>query len=256
MNRLSLAIAVVAASAAAWSLAIGAHELIGHGGACLLLDQCSGNYADAMYYGYDFTGAASDRALVLIGGPLATFLVGLAGVALRIEAKRARPALDWFAWCLIPACWISGGAYIAFGQFIHPGMDTAHLVRMGGENAPMIIAAVGSTSIIAGVISSGLLMPHRLNASSRFMVIASAVAGYAIAALGAALLVPGERGFLLMGAIGASILFTAPLWLAALPWPSIRARGEAAAPGVVAIGLWLGLTAAYVLVLGPGIHFG
>ncbi len=35
---------------AAWSLCIGAHELLGHGGVCAVDPHCAWYYADAMYF--------------------------------------------------------------------------------------------------------------------------------------------------------------------------------------------------------------
>ena len=253
MNRAVSPPALLLAAAAAWSVAVGAHELIGHGGACLLVEGCHGRYADAMYFDFAYDGGMVGRAAILIGGPLATFLIGLAALIWRLVSRSSRPALDWFAWALIPACWISGGAYVALGQFIHPGMDTAQLARMGGDGAPFLIAGLGGVMILAGLLASALLMPVRTAGWARLWIVAATVGGYALSAFGAAFFVPGDRIFLLYGAFGASVLFTASFWLAALPWPTVRPKPATRGPGFAAHLVLLAPTLAYVFILGPGI---
>lgn len=256
MTRLTTYLGITLAAAASWSVTVGAHELVGHGGGCLIIEGCTGRYADAMYFDFAFDGDELGRAIILIGGPLASFAVGLVGLVLRLGLKRSRPGLDWLAWALIPAGWISGGAYVAFGQFIHPGMDTAQLARMGGDNASVIITIIGSASILLGVIASALLMPVKIPKWSRPLVVLAAVLGYALSALGAAYFVPGEREFLMMGAFGASVLFTTALWIAALPWPTLRPRQTNGRLGILVSLVLLALTGGYVFILGPGISFG
>ena len=60
----------------------------------------------------------------------------------------------------------------------------------------------------------------------------------------------------MMGAFGASVLFTTALWIAALPWPTLRPRQTNGRPGMLESLVLLTLTGGYVFILGPGISFG
>ncbi len=236
-------------ASAAWSLAIGSHELLGHGGVCALDPGCNWVSANAMYFNGHFTDnrfeglwRASGSLINLIMGALALFWLG-----------RATGLLALFLWQFAAVSFINQGSYIAFGWAIDPGMDWSVLVAGAPDPdlARKLVITVGVSLVLFALwVLSRRAVPTP--GGHRHLVIWS-MAGFAATALTASALVPTDaRLFMLMGGLGSGLFFMSPMALLAFR------PGVSAGPFQLRLGpaaLCLGVTGLYLLVLGPEIVF-
>ncbi|WDI30414.1 hypothetical protein PUV54_10635 [Hyphococcus flavus] len=244
---------------AAWSISIAVHELIGHGGHCAIDITCTWRYADAMYFDGDYGSHAVSKWQIASGSLVQIALSFLAMLILWLAPPRGF-APYVFLWSLLGAGFIQSGAYIAFGQFIHPGMDWARLVNVaGGGWQPKSLAITGGILlVIAGVLACRRLMPRvetENSAITGLPVVMTAYLGFSVTAVAAAFFVPSDdRLFMLFGGIGSGALFMFWFLFAALPkgGPTRVLRNSTSG---IAILMPVIIIAAYVVLLGRGIHF-
>lgn len=247
---------VLLAAAAAWSVAIGGHELIGHGGVCAVDPACTWRYADGMYFDGRLDAGAWQSALIA-GGSIFNILLGLACAVLLTVAPRLPVALRLLFWALMTACLIQSGSYIAFGPMIHDGMDWARLQAMELW-PPAAQMAAGLALIAIGI----WLARHFLPAVDGVGVggvglVVTALAGFSLTSLATGLIVPSDdRMMMIWGGIGNGTGFMSWMLLALVPG---RARPAPAQDLTLRSLAWLGVfavfIAGYLAVLGPGISF-
>lgn len=243
--------------AGAWGLTIGSHELVGHGGVCALDPNCRWIYADGMYFDGEH-GEGAWRQAELAGGAVFNIAFALLSGLWLAFAPPSSWAGRVLLWTLTTFGLVQSGSYIAFGPFIHDGMDWSRLSRQYAWPYP-VLALIGGAAIIVGLgLSKYLLERRRVMAPGRFALVLPAWAGAAVAAIGVALIMPTEdRALILLGAVGSSVFFMAWILLLLVPAPSAR-RSDA--PMSVADGAVTALAAAlalaYVFWLGPGVSFG
>ncbi len=246
-------------SGAAWSFAIGAHELLGHGGHCALDPDCSWKYVDAMYFDGEYASGVVDDWQRASGSLVQMGLALVAALILRVAPPRGFGAYC-FLWALAAAGLIQSGAYIAFGWLIHPGMDWAQLVEKAG-GGPMqkgVATAGGALIILIGILIARRLMPRAEARGGDFTgppLVIAAYLGFSATALGASWFVPADdRLFMLYGGIGGGAGFMFWFLFSALPKggpsPTLKLKG-AWTPAIVSmIAIFT-----YVFVLGRGVHF-
>ena len=242
--------------AGAWGVSIGSHELIGHGGVCAVDPQCRWIYADGMYFG-GAHGEGAWRQAELAGGAVFNIVFALLCGLWLAAAPPAGWAFRVFLWALATVGLVQSGSYIAFGPFIHEGMDWARLRDTHGWPYP-VLAALGGGAVLAGLgLSKFGLERREIVRGSRVTLILPAWAGFAASAVAVGAILPTQdRELMLLGAVGSSVFFMAWMLLLFIPLPGLR-RTAAAMTGadrsVIILATVLGL--AYVFWLGPGIGF-
>jgi hypothetical protein len=250
---------VFLAASAAWSLAIGSHELAGHGGVCAIDPNCTWLYVDGMYF-HRALAAGAWVNWITAGGSLLNILTALIALVLVWMGFGRGFAVRVFLWSLIAACLVMSGSYIGFGQFIHPGMDWARLL-VANEWSSMALVGVGLVLIGIGVLISSRQL-HRLGATAgqRAATLVTAMLGFSLTSLTVGLTIPtDDRAMMIWGGVGNGTFFMAWLVLALVPiW------GRASAPSSDRALAWRdriyllpfgALTGLYLLVLTPGITF-
>lgn len=251
----------LALAAGAWSLMIGGHEILGHGGAQFLL---GGElyYIDAMYFdGSKLPGFGTH--IQRAGGSIFNVLLGFACAWWLFRREPRAPWLRYFLWVSVLYNLFQSGCYIAFGWAIHPGMDWAILSSLVDPvwAGRALVMAVGGIIIAAALVLTYKGM-HRLlrpdlpvrGQKARLLVGAWLTSG--LVSIPASLLVPSDdRMMMLLGGIGNSLIFMAwscVLMLVPGPEPPASAADRLLLRWPVFV---VSLTVAllYVFVLGPGI---
>lgn len=258
-GKLTLLLLTFLIAGAAWSIGIGAHELLGHGGHCARDPNCTWVYADAMYFDGDYADGVVNNWQIASGSLLNIILSTLAAGILWLAKPRSF-ALYVFLWALTGVGLIQSGAYIAFGWLIHPGMDWAQFVEKAGGDAKAQGLAIfaGVLLIIAGVLACRRLMPQVQSAKgvlSGLPLVIAAYLGFSATALGASWFVPADdRIFMLYGGLGSGALFMFWFLFSALPnggpSPLLASKQGGATAIISMVVIFL-----YVIVLGRGIHF-
>ena len=156
----------------AWILLMIGHEVVGHGSGCVAAGG-EGLYFDAMYFECsEITDSVANRFYIAAGS---AFNVLLGGAAVLLLWRSAPPA-RWFAyflWITAAFNFLQGGSYIAFGRFIHPGMDWARIwndtASKGRWMPSRRLSASGSSPLESGssVISSPFFLPRRTAVGAR-----------------------------------------------------------------------------------------
>jgi hypothetical protein len=247
------------AACAAWSLTIGSHELIGHGGVCAIDPNCAWLYADGMYF-HRALSAGAWTNWITAGGSLLNIATAL-GALICLHAGLGRAfALRVFLWSLIAACLIVSGSYIGFGQFIHPGMDWARL-QVANDWSAMALVAVGLAIVGFGVQVSAHHLPRLgQTAGQRAATLLMVMLGFSLTSLLVGFVIPtDDRAMMIWGGVGNGTFFMAWLVLALIPiWgrpaPPASDRPLAWSDSLYLIPFVV-LSALYVLVLTPGISF-
>jgi hypothetical protein len=247
-------------------LLMAGHELLGHGGACVSL----GGQAlavDAMYFTCSEIEPAGKDLVYRAAGSI--FNVLLAAVCLITLRRLAEPRgwLGYFLWVSAILNLLQSGSYVAFGQFIHPGMDWAMIVAAAPAALPAAGLAFGAG---VGLIVSGLLAGKRfeplfltsgepMGRQRRRLVLTPYLSASAVS-IAASLFVPSDdRMMMLMGGIGNSLFFLWPMLLL-LAWPvredRLLAGGPNWRPRPALVAVAAVVTAIYVLVVSAGIELG
>ena len=251
--------------AAAWAIAMGGHELIGHGGLCMLDPGCEWIYADAMY----FDGTRREGwwlNLQRASGSTFNVVLALASAWFLKRGSVYNAGLRVFLWLLIPVNLFHAGSYIGFGWLIHEGMDWARLSQQFSSAllGRTLVSLLGGCVIVLGFYLSRHCYPYSDGRSAtirqKVQLMGIPYLACALVSTWASLMMPGEdRWFLLSGGLGGSLGFL--MWMplmVLLPGPEPRSNKMTAnvlsfnAGGFIVA---LALAAAYMLVLGPGVNF-
>lgn len=251
--------------ALAWSISIGGHELLGHGGVCFIDSACTWKHADAMYFDGDQTAGAWVNLQRAAGSFFNILLAMLAAVWLRFK-RPGGVEMQVLLWILLLVNLFQSGSYIAFGQFIDPGMDWAKLslaISPAGSGG-LVVLIFGAILIISGVVLGWRLFPgskscEPLTFASRSKILAIPYLGCSFVAIAASLLVPADnRLYMLMGGIGGSMSFL--IWMPLmtfLPGASRRFSQLREPLGfdsrIFALSVLVALV--YIFILGPGVSF-
>ena len=260
-----------------WSLSIGGHELIGHGGVCAIDPGCDWQYADAMYFdGSRREGVMAD--LIRAGGSIFNILLALLATVILGRKTNLDHSTRLVLWLILTINLFQSGSYIAFGWLIHPGMDWAILSqRLPSPWGSIAVTFMGGAVILASFILSRRFYPgaNRLSQKCKNLVIP--VIACACVAVSASLILPtDDRLLMIQGGIGGSIGFL--FWMiiqAVLPLPQSMnlsqtnterqltenkiAEAEKNRMQIdshwVYLAISLTLTLLYLLVLSPGLNF-
>ena len=243
----------------AWSITIAGHELVGHGGHCLLDANCTPKYADAMYFDGEYAnGVVNDWQRAM--GSIITIAIAVFAAIILWLVKPKNFAVHTFLWAIAGAGLVNSGAYIGSGWLIHPGMDWAKLmVAAGGDNvAKGLVITAGVLLVLAGVLTCRRFMPRVESASGVFTglpIVVTTYLGFSLTAIAASAFVPtDDRMFMLFGGFGNGALFTMWFLFSALPKGGPSPLLQVRNPRTIAITSLL-VVFAYVVVLGRGVNF-
>ena len=135
-RTLSTHLPMLAAIAALdWVLIHVFHEMVGHGGACLLLgDKTLG--VTLVFLNCESDSALRFRWILAAGGLMNLFVATLCLFWLRFT-RRADPAFRYFIWLFVAMVVIWDGFYIAVGAGFSLGWSDWHNVTLGLESASL-----------------------------------------------------------------------------------------------------------------------
>ena len=256
----------MALSAFAWMLLMAGHEALGHGVACVSL----GGEAislDAMYFSCSDLSPLWKDQLYRAAGSLFNVLIAVLSVLALRRIANPRSWVGYFLWISAVLNLLQSGSYIAFGRFIHPGMDWAMIVSSApsSEAWGVIVTVVGVLLLVCGLLVGRVYAPLFLSPNapvwkqkSRLLMTPYLTA--TVVSVAASLFVPSDdRLMMVMGGIGNSLFFLAPMLLL-LAWPTKARRLPPDEPSLPArrgtIVVALVATLLYVFVIAPGITIG
>lgn len=220
-------------------------------------------YVDAMYFQCSELPQLWQDQLYRAAGSLFNILLVLAAIASLHWRAYLRSWLGYFLWITAIINGVQAGSYIGFGRFIHSGMDWPMIAAAapdGPWNTLFMIAGV--VLIVVALWSGWRYMPLFLAQREptkwqRLRLLLTPLLTATVVSVAASLLVPSDdRVMMLMGGIGNSLFFLAPMLLiAALPFRPAQAKdGDLLLPARWKI---VGFTAVtgilYIFVLAPGL---
>lgn len=248
-----------------WSLLIVGHEILGHGGAVLIV---GGKVisVDAMYFDQDISNATFwQEKFVRANGSFINIIFAVIAMFWISRMKNVSTWMGYFLWLVIMMNCFQAGNYIAFGKFIHPGMDWAKILE-GLEPAlfwEMLEMCFGITLIIAGFYfgrkyhyffldSKSSLIKQRLKIFIIPLLLAT------LLSVSAALIMPtDDRLLMVWGGIGNSLFFlTGMLILTFIPTSRAKIKDASSFqsnPSLLIISLLI--IGFYLFVMSPGIYF-
>ena len=249
----------------AWITRALGHEVIGHGGACLLVGDTPLGFSAMYFHGTASTTLWAGKVR-LAGGTIYNVLTAVICVGLLAKRVKARSWLAYFLWVTAVMSLLQGGSYVAFGRYVHSGTDWAQFL-LGIEPAWLWNAAEWIVGL--GLIGAGIVVARRFE--SRFLPSSASrrdkhaiyLIPYLAAILvsvSASLAVPSDqRALMVLGGFGNSFTFMLPM----LVLPFLRSQATSAEtvegsfgernPSLVLAGITCALM--FVLIVGPGITF-
>lgn len=265
MNKNIDLIHIILLAGLCWSTLLIGHELLGHGGAVLLIGGTPISI-DAMYFDSSIPDATFwQEKFVRANGSFVNIFFAFAAMFWISRLGQISSWKGYFLWLVIMMNCFEAGSYIAFGRFIHPGMDWAKILDnlepvMLWKTLEMLL---GLSLIIAGFYfgrkyhyffldSKSSLMKQKLKIFVLPLFIAT------LLSVSAALIMPtDDRLLMVMGGIGNSLFFLIGMLLLAFVPTSKEKIKESARlkrnPFLLIISLLLiGL---YLFVMSPGINF-
>lgn len=249
-----------AVGALCWIVLMVGHEVVGHGGACVSLGG-DALYVDAMYFKCsELTPLWKDQLYRAAGSLLNLLIAVVCWLSLR-KLRRPTGWLGYFLWVSVLINLLQAGSYVAFGRFIHPGMDWPMIIQAGapGPWAELTLAAgflllvlalwFGIAWIPKFIFDSGSLWVQKLR-----LILPPYLAAAAVSITASALVPGDDRMMMLMGGIGNSVGFLFPiLFILLVP---VKPKGTAspcfgASGGILTLALLTVMV--YLLVIAPGI---
>ena len=251
-------------AAASWAIAVGGHELIGHGGICAIDTGCEWVSANGMY----FDGTRKDGAwgnLIRAGGSIFNVLLGLFAAFWLFKKTPSSSKVQLFLWVLMTINLFQAGSYIGFGWMIHEGMDWAILSHklFPQGTGETVVSIIGISIILMAIYLCRKLLPNFQSLKLKFLdklylIIVPYITSMVVS-VSASILVPHpDRWLMISGGIGGSLGFL--FWMLIVPiLPTPDNQLVQNESGVeFNLGVFIGcvlLGLAYIFILGPGINF-
>jgi hypothetical protein len=249
---------IVAIAIVSWTSATILHEIVGHGGACLLVGGEARAVSTTELYCAGVAGG--EYKLVAAAGSLANLVAALGCFALSRFASRFSATLDYFLWLFMSTNMFHAGSYMLIGPFTGYG-DWSYVIQ-GFEPAllwRLLVTATGYGICYFGMRLAALpqwggLLGQDLEERKRRMHLLTRVPlGTAlIVNLVAGLFSPLQIRWVLMTILLAPLVL---LWLVNLPyWPGFG-QSITAVPLRRSIAWWVAgavFCIFFIAVLGPG----
>lgn len=253
---------------AIWSITIGGHELIGHGGVCAIDPGCQWISANAMYFdGTRKSGVWGD--LIRAGGSIFNILLAMLASIWLYRKPNMQHIYKVSLWLMLTINFFSAGSYIGFGWLIHEGMDWAILsASLPQPLGHILVSILGAIFILSGFYLSRRFYPGSSNLKNRAKLWLVPMLGCVFVAVTASLVMPTDnRLMMVQGGIGGSFGFL--FWMVIqvfLPAPQHISKSQIATTATSTIGqdsnnygaiiaVCILLTSFYLLVLTPGLDF-
>lgn len=265
MNRNVDLLYIVLLAGMCWSLLIIGHEILGHGGAVLLVGGTPIS-VDAMYFDQDISNVTFwQEKFVRANGSFINII--FAGIAM-IWISRLQKISTWmgyFLWLVIMMNCFQSGNYIAFGKFIHPGMDWAMIL----ENLEPVLfweileMSLGISLILAGFYFGRKYHYFFLDSKSslvkqRLKIFVVPLLTATLLSVSAALIMPtDDRLLMVWGGVGNSLFFlTGMLILALIPTPKVKIKSiNRLRSNMSLLVIAILIICFYLFVMSPGIYF-
>lgn len=244
-------------TAIAWSILQCGHELVGHGLATLLV----GGHpiaVDAMFFHHDLTDV-SYLGIKFVQAAGSFFNIAFALFCWYLLSINIAKDfwLRFFLWISVMINLMQSGSYIAFGRFIHDGMDWAKIIV---DLEPYIVWATSEFIFGLTFIAMGLKIGRKFQAefigNSRQRTYLTILASTTIISTLSSLIIPtDDRFMMIMGGIGNGFTFLFPLLILAF-WKTEQQIESETPPlpivwkitCIVIVGFYLGI-------MSPGITF-
>ena len=245
-------------SAIAWSILQCGHELIGHGLATLLVGGTP-IAVDAMYFHHDLsTVSPAGVKFVQASGSLFNVLFALVCWILLQKEVFQDYWFRFFLWISLMINLMQSGSYIAFGRFIHDGMDWAKFIA---DLEPYslwasIELALGLSLILLGLFTARKFQHEFIGIKQKSTYLSILATTTFISTVSSFIIPTDDRFMMVMGGIGNGFTFLFPLLILGF-WKSINYIEIKNEPelspiwkitGVLLLGFYLG-------VMSPGITF-
>ncbi len=245
-------------TAIAWSILQCGHELIGHGLSTIIVGGTP-IAVDAMFFHHDLTGV-SPLAIKFVQASGSLYNIIFAVICWILLNKEVFNDYwtRFFLWISVMINLMQAGSYIAFGRFIHDGMDWAKIIA---DLEPYTLWAslelgTGLLILLLGLYS-GRKFQHEFIGLKQRPIFLTILATTTILSTISSLIIPTDDRFMMvMGGIGNGFTFLFPLLILAF-WKSsnyIEVKNEPDLSiawkivGVLIVGFYLG-------VMSPGITF-
>ncbi len=236
MRKINL-LTVIFIGGLSWSLLIIGHEMIGHGGAVLLVGGTP-IAVDAMYFEHDLSEATFwQKNFVRAAGSLINILFWVIAIIWLAKLKHPSSWRGFILWMILMMNLFNAGSYIAFGRFIHPGMDWAMILHdldpaWGWETGEMLF---GLSLIVLAFYFGRKYHYLFIDAGSSLLkqklkILVLPLLTATVLSVSAALLMPtDDLSLMLMGATGNSFSFMIGMLVLAF-LPSSRGRVSTISP--------------------------
>lgn len=254
---------IMAVAALAWVILMVGHEALGHGLTCVFIGG-EPRYIDAMYFDCRCSDAGFwAKKFYIAGGSL--FNIVWASICWVLLSRIKSPHVAFFFWISAIYNFFQAGAYIAFGRYIHEGMDWAVFLEGFDPVWPWHLAlwVVGLLSIVAGFRVAWyhqalFFAPYRpTKKQTRYFFLTLLGVSTAISTSASCLVPTDDRFMLIMGGVGNGFTFMLGLVvLAFVPIPKVYTRLPLSLePEQWVYGLGLGAALLYIGMMAPGISF-
>jgi len=201
----------------AWITRALGHELVGHGGACLLVGDTPIAF-NAMYFQGSEASSFWAAKFRLAGGTIYNVITAVVCIWLLANRVVRRSWFAYFLWITAIMSFLQGGSYVAFGRFVHAESDWAVFLH---DLEPAVFWSmaewvVGLGLIVAGVVTARKFEKRFLNSEStkldkRRLYLVPYFAAVLVS-VSASLIVPSDtRIWMVLGGFGNSFTFMLPM---------------------------------------------
>jgi hypothetical protein len=247
----------------AWITRALGHELIGHGGACVLVGDTPIAF-NAMYFQGGETSSYLTGKFRLAGGTIYNVITALLCIWLLVRYVIGRSWFAYFLWITAIMSLLQAGSYVAFGRFVHDESDWAVFLHDLDPAWFWSLAewVVGIGLLVAGVATARKFERRFLSSDStrqdkRKLYLLPYFAAVVVS-VSASLIVPSDmRIWMVLGGLGNAFTFMLPMLVLAFVPTSSDLPEETGAMvqhrGIIATGLVC--TLLFVFVVGRGINF-
>lgn len=265
MNKKTDLLYIILLAGLCWSLLIVGHEILGHGGATIVVggELISVN---AMYFDHDLSNVTFwQEKFVRANGSFINIIFAVIAVFWISRLHNKSTWLGYFLWLVIMMNCFQTGNYIAFGKFISPGMDWAMILN---NLEPALLWGIlemclGISLIIFGFYYGRKYHYYFLDSKSllikqRLKVLGLPILTATLISVSAALIMPtDDRLLMIWGGIGNSLFFlTGMLILVFIPTSKEKIKETLPFkknPRLLIVSIIL--IGFYLFVMSPGINF-